>query len=302
MGIRGECKACVSPHRAAIDAALLAHVSRSECERMFHIGRALLGRHMAHIDPVTVARAQVDRQKLAAAMVDDGRPITPTDARTQLSDVIRRIDRLLRAAENRAATGESAEALKIPPIYYRELRETMRLLAEVEGKLPTAGTVNISVGAVWLEVREIIMQATEGHPDIRDRIAAALIARGALPSPQASKVEPQPASEQAQASTREQEGEAGGVPEAHPEPGPAPPPPRSTGPARLPAGGFLSLRGDPAYVSDLSAQGTPSGDPGSGDPGLPLTKAVMEQPSELLERAPWLKRPGDPKSAVEVRL
>jgi hypothetical protein len=237
-------------------------MSYSEAERLYHIGRAVISRHRQHIRSRVVQAAHQERDKLRAAMATDA-PLTAGDVRVQLSDVVRRIDRLLRNAEARAVDGLTAEALKIPPIYYRELRETMRLLAEVEGRIAPAGTVTLSIGSVWLEVREIIMLATEGYPAVRDRIAAALIARGALPSPEPVPVEPEapieaPEAEEHVAHTTIGGPQGGNDPGGRATPGAAP-----GAPGAPTTGSPRSLRVPLGTlpVSDTDAQLSGSGDP-----------------------------------------
>lgn len=60
----------------------------------------------------------------------------------------------------------------------RELRETLRLLLELEGRLRQGTTVNVEIGILsspeWGRVASVVTDALQDEPRARTKVAAAL--------------------------------------------------------------------------------------------------------------------------------
>ena len=72
---------------------------------------------------------------------------------------------------------EDAQDTKVygPPVgYLREIREQLKLLAELEGRIAAQPQVNIMVSAEWVEVRTQILVALDPYPEARQAVANAL--------------------------------------------------------------------------------------------------------------------------------
>ena len=72
---------------------------------------------------------------------------------------------------------ENAESVKVygPPVaYLREIREQLKLLAELEGRIAAQPQVNIMVSAEWVEVRTQILVALDPFPEARQAVTNAL--------------------------------------------------------------------------------------------------------------------------------
>lgn len=266
-----RCGVCLHPARIEIDRALSEGVEPVPAlAARYGVSPRTMYRHRQHYQGDA---AQARGPALGGRIEERPAPATPADARAQIADVVRRIDALLQAVEAQARVGNVA-ALRLSPTYYRELRETHRLLAEFDGRVATAGSVQVSIGSVWLDVRDIILEATDGYPEVRDRIAAAFIARGALRANAAGDV---PAAAQVRPA-----GDVAGIGIAGPAPirgGPQTtsdrPGSATPGPSPSPPGGALPSgsacdsagAGDPGSISDHTAHDISGsgGDPYAND-------------------------------------
>ena len=60
----------------------------------------------------------------------------------------------------------------------REARGNLELIGEVTKELDRSPTLNLHLNAEWLEVRAVIVQALEPHPEARESVLRALGAAG----------------------------------------------------------------------------------------------------------------------------
>jgi hypothetical protein len=56
----------------------------------------------------------------------------------------------------------------------RELRGNLELIAKIEGSIKDTVTNNITVNQYWGEFKTVVMRATEGYPEVRERIVEEL--------------------------------------------------------------------------------------------------------------------------------
>lgn len=71
---------------------------------------------------------------------------------------------------------ESAQDMKASGVFLRELREQIRLMAELEGRLPQA-QVTIVNNPEWIELRTVIVQALDDYPQAKDAVVNAIRGR-----------------------------------------------------------------------------------------------------------------------------
>lgn len=69
---------------------------------------------------------------------------------------------------------EGAQDLRAAGTFLKELRETIRLWAELEGKISSQPVVNITLNAEWIQLRTIIIAALEPYPDAKAAVVDAL--------------------------------------------------------------------------------------------------------------------------------
>jgi len=61
-----------------------------------------------------------------------------------------------------------------PSNYLREIREQIKLWAELEGRLATQPQINILVNPEWVELRTTIIKALEPYPEAREAVVHAI--------------------------------------------------------------------------------------------------------------------------------
>ncbi len=87
------------------------------------------------------------------------------------------IDQLNEVRAKAASLLDQAEAsdnLRAAGVFLRELREQIRLMAELEGKISSQPTVNILVAPEWLELKALIVTALRPHPEALQAVIEAL--------------------------------------------------------------------------------------------------------------------------------
>ena len=74
--------------------------------------------------------------------------------------------------------GEKYVKLYGPPVaYLREIREQLKLLAELEGRIAAQPTINITVSAEWIELRTVIISALDPYPQAKEAMINAIRGR-----------------------------------------------------------------------------------------------------------------------------
>ena len=77
-------------------------------------------------------------------------------------------------AANLLDRAEASEDLKTAAVFLRELREQIRLMAELEGKLQAQPQITIINSPEWVELRTVIIQALEPYPEAREAVVHAI--------------------------------------------------------------------------------------------------------------------------------
>jgi len=85
-----------------------------------------------------------------------------------------RLQEVRREAANLLDRAETANDLRAASVFIRELREQIRLWAELEGRLATQPTVNIALNVEWIELRTVIIRALAPFPEARRAVIDAL--------------------------------------------------------------------------------------------------------------------------------
>ncbi len=69
---------------------------------------------------------------------------------------------------------EEAKEVKAWPGFLRELREQIKLMAELEGRLAAQPQISILVNPQWIELRTMIIKALESYPEAREAVIEAI--------------------------------------------------------------------------------------------------------------------------------
>jgi flagellar biosynthesis chaperone FliJ len=77
-------------------------------------------------------------------------------------------------AANLLDKAEKSDDLKAAGVFLREVREQIKLMAELEGKLANQPQINILVDPQWVELRTSIMNALEAYPAAKEAVVLAI--------------------------------------------------------------------------------------------------------------------------------
>jgi lysyl-tRNA synthetase class I len=84
----------------------------------------------------------------------------------------------LREVRSKAASlldqAEKAQDLRAAGTFLKELREQIRLMAELEGRLATQPQITIVNNPQWVSLRTLIVKALEPYPQAREAVARAI--------------------------------------------------------------------------------------------------------------------------------
>jgi hypothetical protein len=107
--------------------------------------------------------------------------IPTTLARAQAAGEIAQADRLLdEMLKIQSKTfelldrAEESNAISSWPGFLRELREQVKLMAELEGRLAAQPQINVLINPQWIELRALIIAALEPYPDAREAVVNAI--------------------------------------------------------------------------------------------------------------------------------
>ena len=67
--------------------------------------------------------------------------------------------------------------MKAAGTFLRELREQIRLMAELEGKISQQPQVTIINNPEWIELRTVIIQALDPYPEAKEALVNAIRGR-----------------------------------------------------------------------------------------------------------------------------
>lgn len=151
-----SCTICEHPEREAIDRALVGEASNLSVSALFGVSESAIRRHKANHLPAKLVMAR-QAEEVAEA---DG-------LLSQVQDLQGRALGILDAAEG---TGDLRTALGA----IREARGNLELLAKLLGELDDRPVVNVLVSAEWLELRAVVVDALEAHPEARGAVLRAL--------------------------------------------------------------------------------------------------------------------------------
>jgi len=154
----------VHPQRRDIEQAMVAGEPLRDIARRWRVSKDAVARHKAHV-PASLVKA---RDAKEAARAD-----------TLLASIITLRERLERALEGTAVAKDVASLA-------RELRETLRLMLELEGRLRQGAQVQVNVAVAtspeWLTLQARIVAALAPFPEARAAVLHAIEGGEASPS------------------------------------------------------------------------------------------------------------------------
>lgn len=152
-----RCTVCDSPHRDAVDRELVAATdSLRGIAKRYGVSDSAVFRHGEHL-PADLLKAH---EAAEVARADN-----------LLGQVRDLIDQAKEILDEARADGDRRHALQAIDTAGRQLT----LLAKLAGQLDESPKVTIINAPAWVEVRTVILEALEAHPDARVAVAARLL-------------------------------------------------------------------------------------------------------------------------------
>ena len=99
---------------------------------------------------------------------------------SRLDNALNFLDQLKEVRSKAASLLDQAEAasdLRAAGVFIRELREQIKLMAELEGKLATQPQITVINSPEWVELRTVIIQALDQYPEAKGAVADAIRGR-----------------------------------------------------------------------------------------------------------------------------
>src|SRR5215210_2614238 len=151
-----SCTICGHTDRDAIEDAFIAGTPKRRIAAHHGVTEQALRRHLREHLPALLALARdAERSARADALLD------------QIEALQSRTLAILKVTEE---TGEYRTALTA----IREARRNLELMGEVTRELDRIPTLNLHLNAEWIELRTVIVQALEPHPEARKSFLKAI--------------------------------------------------------------------------------------------------------------------------------
>ena len=154
-----QCTVCAHKDLEEINKLLLCSDSYRDLARQFGLSKDALARHKESHIPTELLKSN-DIQEIAKADV----------LLVQLGEIREKTLSLLDKAEQAADT----RVYGAPVAYLREVREQIKLLAELEGRLAAQPQITIINHPQWIELRTVIIEALDPYPDAKAAVVRAI--------------------------------------------------------------------------------------------------------------------------------
>lgn len=156
-----KCLVCSHPQRKKIDKLLArGDESISELSRKFGVPWDSLKYHYNNHLPKTLVPSPSSKEIAVA------------------DNLLQELLNIRERAFNLLERAEAKEDLKAAGTLLRELREQLKLWAELEGRLSQQTQVNVLVNPQWVELRALILNVLDEHPEAKEALINAFEKRG----------------------------------------------------------------------------------------------------------------------------
>jgi hypothetical protein len=153
------CTVCSHKDVEEINMLLLSGESYRSIAKRFEASESAIYRHKESHIPTELLKS-TDIEEIANA----------DNLQQQLKEIREKTNSLLDKAE---AAGNT-KAYGAPSNYLREIREQIKLWAELEGRLATQPQINILINPQWVELRTLIIKALEPYPEAKAEVLRAI--------------------------------------------------------------------------------------------------------------------------------
>ena len=155
------------------------HVDALRRHKQSHLGqdvqdiKAIMDR--ARIEAIDEAEA---REREAVKGDIEARAKDSTAARLEVAkDHFDQLREIRDHAADLLDRAEGSDDLKTAAVFLRELRELVRLWAELDGKISAAPQITLITSPEWVEVRSLVINALEPYPEAREAVVHAIRGR-----------------------------------------------------------------------------------------------------------------------------
>ena len=153
------CTVCSHKDVDEINRLLLCSDSYRDIARQFGLSKDALARHKESHIPELLLKSQDVKDSLQA-----------DNLLTQLQEARARAIELL----DMAISAGDTKVYGPPSSYLSEIRQQIKLWAELEGKLSSQPQITIINNPEWVELRAVILTALDDFPDAKQRVINAI--------------------------------------------------------------------------------------------------------------------------------
>ncbi len=186
------CGPCSDPRRKELDRRLLEKDLNGESFRRisedFGYSETALRRHLNEHLAVELSQVKAAKEEARAEALETAKAKEMEDLKdgikegmaARLENAAGFLDQLKEVrtkAANLLDMAEGAQDLRAAGIFLRELREQIKLMAELEGKLASQPQINILLDPQWIELRTVIIQALDPFPQAKEAVVFAIRGR-----------------------------------------------------------------------------------------------------------------------------
>ena len=154
-----QCTVCAHKDVDEINRLLLCSDSYRDIARQFGLSKDAVARHRESHIPELLAKSQDAKDSLQA-----------DNLLTQLQEARAKAIALL----DMAVEAGNTKVYGPPSSYLSEIRQQIKLWAELEGRLASQPSVTIINNPEWIELRTVIINALEPYPEAREAVVNAI--------------------------------------------------------------------------------------------------------------------------------
>ena len=190
------CGPCQDKRRTELDRRLLAKDLTGESFRRivddFGYSETALRRHLENHIAADVGDVKAIMEQARIEALEEARRQEIEEVKDEVASAAKEgmaarlenaagfIDQLKEVRAKAASLLDQAEAsqdMRAAGTFLRELREQIRLMAELEGRIASAPQITIINSPEWVELRTVIIQALDGYPEAREAVVHAIRGR-----------------------------------------------------------------------------------------------------------------------------
>jgi hypothetical protein len=153
------CTVCSHKDVDEINRLLLSGTSFRDIAGQFDLSKTALARHKESHIPELLSKSEDIKEVVNA----DNLLAQLQDARTSALDLL-----------DKAIEAGNTKVYGPPSSYLSEIRQQIKLWAELEGRLASQPQVNITLNAEWIELRAVIVSALRPYPEALEAVRNAI--------------------------------------------------------------------------------------------------------------------------------